>query len=203
MNRQSRLWTLLKLIVGIGLSSQIVSCGGDSLSGDVKFNPEENPIAISSSVTIGDGDSEEVIKGPWYLFRYSIKNDSAQRLRLVTFKLTVTSSKIGSKPKVYTIDPGKDCRDGFSRPFIADLVAGAPLYSGLDVDNSGPVTDPLSRCDTTLVLTPPAFEGWYLADLPASDNLVYSVKIEGEGWFENASGEITERAYISGFQITR
>jgi hypothetical protein len=201
MNRQSKLWTLLKLIVGIGLSSQIVSCGGDSLSGDIEFKPDENPIAINSNITIGSGDDEVVIKAPWYSFRYSLTNKSNQRLRLVTFKLIVTGTKDGiTNTKTYSIDPGKDCADDESRPFIADLAANTGPYSGLQTDTTG---DPFSRCDETLTLAPPNYEEWYISDLPPSNSLVYSVRIEGEGWFENSEGERTERAFVNGFQITR
>lgn len=184
-----------------------VSCGGDSESANIDFDPEKNPIAISADLTIGSGDNEKTIVGPWYLFRYSLKNKSTSAtLYLVTFKITVRGVKDGVQTEefVFSTDPGADCEDGYSRPYTAVVVPGG-TFSGFGPDASG---NPFSRCidESTFtlppILTPPNFEGWYISGLPESDSLIYTAQIEGEGWFE-VNGVITERAYISGFQVTR
>ena len=182
----------------------LMSCSEDSFSADVDLDPEEGPIAINADLTIGSGDDQQVIEAPWYLFRYTVKNKSSATLYLVTFRLTVTGTKNGiSNTKVYDIDPGENCGEGYSRPFLG-IINPNTTFTGNELDNSG---EPLSRCGLDDPPTDPVpltsgFEGWYIANLPESDSLIYTIQIEGQGWFE-VNGVIKERAYIYGFQVTR
>ena len=148
-----------------------------------------------------------MIEGPWYVFKYRISNSSkTATLKLVTFKFYVTGFKNGIKStNEYSLDPGADCAETKSRAFTV-IVPPQATRSGYAADDSG---EPLSHCDLedqdpTKILDPDAgqFESWYIDGLPESSNLIYSIRIEGEGWFEEG-GVITERAYISGFQVTR
>lgn len=197
---KSSLFTMLSVIALIGLAQ--VSCGGESESNNIDFKPEKNPLAINADITIGSGDDEVKLKGPWYLFRYSVKNNSKSTLYLVTIRAEISSIKNGvRKTGTITIDPGENCADGLSRPFLGIIGPGVH-FSGYDWDGS--VGKPLSHCDVNLPLNPEQgeYEGIYFHGLPESNNLIYSVTLIGEGWFEK-DGVITERAYIRGFQVTK
>lgn len=200
---------VFSVLLIISLAGLNHGCGEKSESAKIDFKPEENPLAINADLTIGSGDDETTIEAPWYLFRYSIKNGSSdQTLYLVTFKFTVSGTKNGvTTSKTYSIDPGEFCADDYARPFLGIVTPGL-TFTGNKIDSS---TDPFSRCANPSD-PPPAnvpdplttgFEGWYISGLPESDTLIYTIQIEGEGWFENSDGNITERAYIYGFQVTR
>lgn len=133
----------------------------------VDFHPQENPIVVNADLTIGEGQDEVRIRGPWYLFKSTLTNHSPVDLIVATYKITVTGVKNGNvttNEYIYEIDGGMYC--------VAHSIC-------------------------------PELEPMYIDALPAHDTLVYDVKIELEGWFEDASGKIMQRYNGLGSQTTR
>lgn len=193
----------LKILASTALMSvALTSCGGDKgLSGDVKFEAlPKNPLVINADITIGTGEDSIVIKKPWFETRYRFKNNSNQTLVVVTLTYKVSSNKDGVESvNNYSIDPAAFCGDGQYRPYLGIIAKNGGEFTGYDTDGS----DPFSRCDESLPLPSTEFEKFIFGGLAAADSPIYSVLVTAEGWFENDSGEITERLIATDLITTR
>ncbi len=179
----------------------IAQCGAESgLSKEVTFTVASNrPVVVDADFTLFPGDENELeVKGPWFLFKYQVKNESDETLYLATLKFKGRSSNNGS---VVThdaeIDPSITCtEDGFARPYLAIMAAGTTFRSL----NLTPVAN--EACDPSL-LNDTTYEGWYIEGLPESDTFSYQFTITGEGWFEDADGVALERLRMTGYVTTQ
>jgi hypothetical protein len=197
--------TRAQFLTSLLMIFSIAQCGGQkSLSSKVEFKSRsEEPIVINGDITIGIGDDKVTVKHPWFLWNYSVKNDSKYRVVIPTATFHVSTRKSGIKlTKDVVIDPGQFCSSSGSRPYLA-IVEPQDLFGTLD-EFSGTTFGSCDIGDTSTRLTPPQYENWYIADLGESDTGIYSVEVEAVGWFEDIStGEIVERFDASDFVTTR
>ena len=111
------------LVIALMLSAQYAL--SSDLNAQVKFTPEKNPIVIATDLTVGPG--EVVAHGPWFLFKYSLTNNSQSLLKLNTYTFTVNGTKNG-KPVVksyfYETEPGTYC----------DAESPCEVYDSLYID---------------------------------------------------------------------
>lgn len=195
----------MKRLVQLGIFQllmwSLLQCGGqESLSSKVKFaSRDPNAIIVYADLTVSNGEEDIEYKAPWFRWRYTFVNNSTLQLRVVTAMFTITTRKNGVKVTYETaIDPGANCKDPFSRSYLA-VVEPGETFSGLAVDATG-----VANCDMfnlALRLTPPQSEEWVIHQLPESDTKSYSVEIQAIGWFEeNIPGEVTSRDVIERFE---
>ncbi len=148
------------------LSLFLLQCGGkDTVSTQVDFsNIPDKPIVITTDLPLrvedGDGDpttfTTKDIKAPWFLFRYSIKNNSSKTITVANLKFTITGSK-NSTPVVY--ETQLDLTDlGTNVTYLEEITPGKSA----------------TRFNTT---------AFYLQALPKDvDSFSYSVKVDIQGW---------------------
>ncbi len=180
----------------------IAQCGAESgLSKEVTFTVASNkPVAVDADFVLFPGDENEVeVTGPWFLFKYQVKNGSDETLYLATLKFEGRTSKNGSVVTHETeIDPSITCTaDGYSRPYLAIMAAGTTFRS------INPEPAPVSESCDPSDLNDTTYEGWYIDGLPESDSFSYQFTITGEGWFEDADGVALERLRMTGYVTTQ
>jgi len=173
-----------KILVLVFIFLTTVQCAEDPLNKNVEFDIlPNNPIVIDADYTytrqIGDETKEITVKGPWFLFSYTIKNNSDRVVTLASIRYTVEAiSKTGNTivSKGGSLDPGE--LEGDPTPTVLARVPPGGTY-GID---DGERTS----------------ARWIIHTLPEKDtvrSLAFKVKFEAIGWFEE-EGSSSDRIGI-------
>jgi hypothetical protein len=152
-------------LVFLTLSLSLAQCSSESgVSSKVAFdNNPKQPVVIDTDFIIkrddGDGDpstfESETIAGPWFLFGYTVKNNSSKTITVVNFKLLITGKKGGLDVEYEKELDLKNLGDNVT--FLEEIAPGSSASNYINYR-------------------------WYIGGLPKIDNFSYSVKVTVQGW---------------------
>ncbi|MCB0361474.1 MAG: hypothetical protein KDD35_02050 [Bdellovibrionales bacterium] len=170
MKINSSLKTFVSCCIFMGFAPFLTHCGGsEGVSSQIEYsNTPEKPVVIATNFTLrvddGDGDSTtyttKTFQAPWFLFGYTIKNNSNKTITIANLLLTVTGSK-GSTDvtQTYAIDFNSLNIPGEDRAYLDELSPGTSSSS--------------SSKEKQI----------YIDGLPKDvDNFSYRVKVDVQGW---------------------
>lgn len=159
---------LTKFLTFSLLGLMLVQCGKEDEQIAIDISPQR-PVVITSNYTMNLGQADEVVvEGPWFSFFYSVTNNSEEPLTIVSWEYTATSSFNGQITKsTGAIDPGTIERDT-----DGDGVANEELPYLFVIPPKTTDSDPIQ---------------YFFGGLPKSDNHVYRVTLELQGWFGSPS----------------